>query len=124
MSDQLHNLRQQAIENTNFRKVLDTGRNTQVVAMSIAVGEDIGSEVHPENEQILINIQGQGKSVVDGVEYPFEENDLVVVRPGTRHNFINTGDSPLKIITIYSPPHHPDGTVHETKSDAQRAEND
>lgn len=122
MDDELSDLRRQAIENPYFRKVLATGSNTQIVAMSIAVGEDIGSEVHPRNEQILINTAGQGKAVLDGVESDFNENDLVLVRPGVRHNFTNTGDTPLKIITIYSPPNHPVGTIHRDKAEAQAAE--
>lgn len=122
MDDKLSDLRRQAIENPYFRKVIATGSNTQIVAMSIAVGDDIGSEVHPRNEQILINTSGQGKAVLEGVESDFNENDLVLVRPGVRHNFTNTGRSPLKIITIYSPPNHPVGTIHRDKAEAQAAE--
>ena len=122
MDDKLSDLRRQAIENPYFRKVIATGSNTQIVAISIAVGDDIGSEVHPRNEQILINTSGQGKAVLEGVESDFNENDLVLVRPGVRHNFTNTGRSPLKIITIYSPPNHPVGTIHRDKAEAQAAE--
>lgn len=122
MTDEFHDLRRQAVENANFRKVVDTGTHMQVVLMSIEAKDEIGSEVHPDNEQIVINASGTGMSVVDGNESPFNENDLVLVRPGTRHNFVNTGDTPLKIITIYAPPHHPAGTVHKTKAIAEVAE--
>jgi mannose-6-phosphate isomerase-like protein (cupin superfamily) len=122
MHDNLTDIRQQAIDNTYYRRVVDTGNNTQIVVMSIEVGDDVGEEVHPDNEQVLINASGQGKTVLNDVETDFNENDLVVVRPGVKHNFINTGDTPLKIITIYAPPHHPKGTIHKTKAEAQEAE--
>ncbi len=122
MQDSLTDIRQQAIDNTYYRKVVDTGNNTQIVVMSIEVSDDVGEEVHPDNEQVLINAAGQGKTVLNDVTTDFNENDLVVVRPGVKHNFINTGDTPLKIITIYAPPHHPKGTIHRTKAEAEEAE--
>jgi len=123
MGIELLDIRRQAIENANFRKVLDTGSNTQIVVMRIEVGDDIGSETHPNNEQILINVSGKGKAIINGIERGFNENDLALIRPGVKHNFINTGETPLKIITIYSPPNHPKGTIHKTKTEAQEAEN-
>jgi mannose-6-phosphate isomerase-like protein (cupin superfamily) len=118
----INDARQQALDNNNFRKVIATGENTQVVLMSIKPGEDIGEEVHPDNDQLLVIIEGEGTVVLDGEEDLFEAGDAVLVPAGTRHNFITKGDSPMKIITTYSPPHHPDGTVHATKAEAEEAE--
>ncbi len=111
----------QAKDNTNFRKVLETGKYTQVVIMSIIPGGEIGEEVHPDNDQILYLVDGEGVAVLDGEEKPFVAGDLVLVKAGTKHNFLNRGDSPLSIITTYSPPHHPEGTIHQTKEDADKA---
>lgn len=118
----LKNIFVKAKENTFFRQVLETGKQTQIVIMSIAIGEDIGEEVHADSDQILMNISGTGEVVLDGNSMPFEENDVVLVNAGTKHNFINKGNNDLKIITTYSPPHHPQGTIHKTKEEAMRAE--
>lgn len=111
----IKNLTQQALDNTNFRQVLASGEHTQVVVMSIAPGQDIGEETHPDNDQVLYLVSGGGKVILDGQTQPFETGDAVLVAAGTKHNFINTGSVPLKIITSYSPPHHPDGTIHKIK---------
>ena len=108
--------------NEYFRQVLATGKHTQIVVMSIPAGQDIGEETHPDNDQVLYLIEGSGQVVLDGNESDFNTGDLVLVPAGTKHNFITKGDQPMKIITTYSPPHHPDGTVHKTKQDAQNAE--
>jgi len=108
-------------QNSYFRQVLATGPNTQVVIMSIKPGEDIGEETHPDNDQVLYLVEGSGKVALDHQESEYSAGDLVLVPAGTLHNFINTGDMDLKIITTYSPPHHPDGTVHKTKAEAQAA---
>ncbi len=112
----------QAKNNAYFRQVLQTGKNTQVVIMSIPAGEDIGMEVHPDNDQVLYLLSGQGKVVINGEEADFAEGDLALVNAGNMHDFINTGDQPMKIITTYSPPHHPVGTIHKTKEEAEKAE--
>jgi mannose-6-phosphate isomerase-like protein (cupin superfamily) len=117
----LKNVTQQAIDNVYFRQVLATGEHTQVVIMSIAVGEDIGSETHKDNDQMLYLVAGSGKVVLNGVEADFETGDVVLVPAGTEHNFITKGDEPMKIVTTYAPPHHPDGTVHKTKAEAEAA---
>ena len=109
-----------AINNNYFRHVLETGDNMQVVIMSLKPDEDIGEEVHPDNEQLLICISGKGKYQVNGKESMFTDGDLVLVHAGQRHNFINSGSTDMKILTIYSPPHHKDATIHRTKSDANR----
>ncbi|HEY4695116.1 MAG TPA: cupin domain-containing protein [Candidatus Nanoarchaeia archaeon] len=115
-------IRDKAKANSYFRQVLSTGAHTQIVVMSIPVGEEIGKEVHPDNDQVLYFVEGEGKAVLAGVEVAFDEDDIFLVKAGTRHNFINTGNKPLKIITAYSPPHHPQGTVHKTKEEAEKAE--
>lgn len=120
MQDFIHDVRQKAKENTYFRQVLATGEHTQVVVMSIPPGEEIGEETHPDNDQVLYFVAGEGKAILNGEEKLFAENDLFLVKAGTKHNFMNTGAKDLKIITAYSPPHHPDGTIHKTQEEAQK----
>lgn len=107
-----------AKENSNFRTVLETGKYTQIVLMSILPGEDIGEEVHKDNDQVLYFVEGTGKAVLNVEEVQFGQGDIFLVNAGTKHNFTNTGNVDLKIITTYSPPHHPPGTIHKTKKDA------
>jgi len=109
-------------ENTNFRKVLHTGEYSQIVAMSIPVGGDIGEEVHPDTDQILVFVKGAAEAILGGETKKVEEHDVVFVPAGTVHNFKNAGDEDLKLYTVYAPPHHPDGTIHATKEDAAKAE--
>lgn len=104
--------------NPNFRKVLFTGPREQLVAMSIPPGEDIGTETHPKTDQFIRVEEGKGKSVMGGKERPMPKDTSVVVPSGTRHNIVNTGKEPLKLYSVYSPPHHPRGTVDPTKADA------
>ena len=109
--------------NTNFRKVLFTGKHTQLVAMSLKPGEDIGMEVHDNLDQFFRIEEGEGKAVIDGEEYNFVEGDALIVPGGSRHNLTNTSeDKDLKLYTLYSPPNHPEGTVHKTKEEAMEAE--
>lgn len=112
------NIFQETANNTNFRKVLFTGNNSQLVVMDIKPGDDVGEETHPHTEQTLFLLSGQGKTVLNGVETPFNPGDVVVVTPGTRHDFINTGTEDLKIFTMYSPANHIDGRIQKTKQDA------
>jgi mannose-6-phosphate isomerase-like protein (cupin superfamily) len=114
----------EARKSEDFRRVLATGRHTQLVIMTIPPGGEIGSEVHEGIDQVLIGIDGSGMSVLDGVETPFSAGDAVLVPEGTRHNFLNTGTDPLRIVTVYGPPDHAPGTVHHTKADADRDESD
>jgi len=116
------NLNGEARANSYFRRVVETGEKMQVVLMSLAIGEEIGMEVHPDNEQLLLNVAGQGKAILNGEEEKFDQGDMVLVRAGVEHNFINVGKEPLKIITLYSPPHHADGTIHKTKAEADASE--
>ncbi|MDQ3018801.1 MAG: cupin domain-containing protein [bacterium] len=119
---QYSNINQLARDNNNFRKVLFTNKNSQVVLMSIEPGDDIGTEVHEHNDQILYFVEGEGKAVVNGEEHVIHPGDVVDVPAGSEHNFINTGETALKIFTVYAPPEHEDGTVHETKAAAMIAE--
>ena len=107
-------------ENTYFRKVLFTGTRSQLVIMSIPPGGEVGEETHTYTEQTLFFLSGTGKAILDGKESPIGPGDVVVVTAGTKHNFINTGNVPLKIYTVYSPPNHIDGRVHFTKADADK----
>ena len=116
------NIKKAAKRNEAFRRVLSTGKKSQLVLMAIPEGEDIGAEVHPATDQILFIVDGEGKAVVNGKTFKVEENDVVFVPAGARHNLINSGDEELKLFTVYSPPEHADGTVHETKAEALAAE--
>ncbi|MBT6400997.1 cupin domain-containing protein [candidate division WWE3 bacterium] len=117
------NIEKDTLENTNFRKVLFTGKNSQLVVMELKPNEDIGSEVHHDIDQFLRVEKGVGKAVLDGKEYDLEDDFAVVVPAGVEHNLINTSKTDvLKLYTIYSPAEHADGTIHETKEDAMADE--
>jgi mannose-6-phosphate isomerase-like protein (cupin superfamily) len=111
-------------ENTNYRKVLHTAKDVQLVVMALPVGGDIGAETHPDTDQFIRVESGTGKSVLDGAEKPLSAGDAVIIHAGTHHNIVNTGKTPLKIYTVYSKKQHPDGIVEKTKADAQRMEKD
>ena len=113
---------QAARTNDFFRRVLLTGAHEQVVVMTIPPGGEIGDEVHPETDQVLLFVDGHGEARIDGRTSAIGSNDLVLVPAGTRHNFVNTGANPLRLVTIYAPPHHAHGTVHRTKAEADAAE--
>ena len=113
---------QAAWTNEAFRREVLTGEHEQVVVMTIPAGGEIGDEVHAETDQVLVFVDGRGDAILDGERSAIGPNDLVFVRAGTRHNFVNTGDQPLRLITIYAPPEHAPGTVHATKADADAAE--
>ena len=119
---QLKDIEARARANTFFRQEIETGEHTQIVLMSIPPAGEIGMEVHPDTDQVLYLVEGEGKVILDGQERPFKKHDLVLVHAGTWHNFVNTGKKDLKIITTYSPPHHKPGTVHKTKAEADAAE--
>jgi len=114
-----NNIEKLTLENENFRQVLYTGKNCQLVLMTLKVGEEIGTEVHNVNDQFFRFESGVGKVVIDGVEQAVGDGDAVIVPMGAEHNIINTSATEaLKLYTIYSPPHHADGTVHPTKEQA------
>ncbi len=111
-------------DNDYFRQVLFTGKHLQLVVMCLQPGEEIGNEVHPDVDQFFRIEEGEARFVFDGTEeHLVEDGDAVVVTAGTYHNVINTSSKkPLKLYTIYTPPQHPDGTVHKTKAEAEAAE--
>ena len=121
MKGYIHDISDKARGNTYFRQVLETGEHTQIVVMSIPAGGEIGEETHKDNDQVLYLVSGEGKAILNGEGKPVGKDDVVLVKAGTRHNFINTGAEDLKIITAYSPPHHPPGTIHKTREEADKA---
>ena len=110
-------------ENNNFRQVLYSGQHSQLVLMALKPKEEIGMEVHPDNDQFFRFESGQGKVIIDGNEYNVKDGDAVVVPSGARHNVINASDEDsLKLYTIYSPAHHKDGIIRATKAEAEANE--
>ena len=117
------NIEEATLENSNFRKVLYTSKHSQLVLMSLKPGEDIGMEVHKENDQFFRFEKGQGKCIIDGNEYEIGDGFAVVVPTGAQHNIINTSKTDdLKLYTIYSPAHHKDGIIRSTKEEAEANE--
>jgi len=106
-------------KNTDFRRVLYTGKNLQLVLMALQPGEEIGEEVHEDRDQFFRIEEGEGEVMIDGKRTPVEEDHAIVVPAGARHNLINTGDQPLLLYTLYAPPEHRDGVIRKTKRDAQ-----
>jgi mannose-6-phosphate isomerase-like protein (cupin superfamily) len=114
------NIEDLALNNDNFRKVLYTGPHSQLVLMSLKPSEEIGMEVHEENDQFFRFEQGEGKVVIDGNEYDVTDGSAVVVPAGAEHNVVNTSETDdLRLYTIYSPAHHKDGIVRQTKEEAE-----
>jgi mannose-6-phosphate isomerase-like protein (cupin superfamily) len=113
------NIEQDTLANTNFRKVLYTGKYSQLVLMCLQPGEEIGMEVHEDNDQFFRFEKGMGKCIIDGNEYDLADGSAIVVPAGAQHNIINTSTTEmLKLYTIYSPAHHKDGIVRATKAEA------
>ncbi|MBU0576313.1 cupin domain-containing protein [Patescibacteria group bacterium] len=116
-------LEEETLKNDFFRKVLFTGPNSQLVLMALQPFEDIGSEIHKENDQFFRFEAGEGRVIIGDQEFLVGDGDSVVIPAGTKHNIINTSKTVmLKMYTIYSPSHHPNGTIHETKAEAIVAE--
>ena len=116
MKGYLTNIEKATKENTDYRRVLYTAKNSQLVLMNIKPGDEIGEEVHHLDQFIRVE-EGEGKAILDGVEHALCADDAIVIPQGTRHNIVNTGSSDLKLYTVYSPPEHTDGTIHATKAD-------
>lgn len=114
----------ETLANDAFRQTVITGAKCQVVLMTLQPGEEIGAEVHDGHDQVLVLAEGRGQAVLDGEAREVGANDLVFVHAGVEHNFINTGDRPLRLYTLYAPPEHAEGTRHETKQEADDAEHD
>lgn len=119
------NIEKDTLENENFRKVLYTGKHCQLVLMSLAPKEEIGMEVHSDNDQFFRFEKGEGKVLIDGNEYPVADGSAIIVPAGAQHNIINVSETEkLKLYTIYSPAHHKDGIVRATKAEAEANEAD
>jgi mannose-6-phosphate isomerase-like protein (cupin superfamily) len=108
------------IANEDFRRVLYTGKNLQLVLMTLKPGEEIGEEVHEDRDQFFRIEEGSGTVYIDGAPNKVEDDFAVIVPAGARHNVVNTGDAPLRLYTIYGPPEHKDGVVHTDKAQAER----
>jgi len=114
------NIEKDTLGNDNFRKVLYTGKHSQLVLMCLAPSEEIGMEVHTDNDQFFRFEKGEGKVIIDGNEYKVGDGFAVVVPSGAQHNVINTSATDtLQLYTIYSPAHHQDGVVRKTKAEAE-----
>lgn len=119
MKGYIQNLEAEALDNTDFRRVIYTAAHCQLVLMSLPPLGDIGMEVHKLDQFFRVE-EGNGEAILDGVHTPLSAGYAVVVPAGTRHNIVNTGSDPLKLYTLYAPPNHRDGVVHKTRADAQR----
>ena len=118
MDGYVTNIEQLSLENDNFRKVLYTDKNSQLVLMSLLPKEEIGEEIH-DVDQFLRVEKGVGSAVLNGVPHDLTDGSVVIVPAGTKHNIVNTGSDPMKLYTLYMPPHHRDGVVHKTKAEAE-----
>lgn len=125
MNFYVSNITKDTLENSNFRKVLNTSSHSQLVVMSLMPKEEIGMEVHNNVDQFFRIEQGRGQAIISGEVYEIEDDFAIVIPAGTEHNIINTSDTEsLKLYTIYSPANHPEGTIHRTKEEAEAAEHD
>ena len=113
------NIEKLTLENKNFRKVIYTSKHSQLVLMSLKPKEEIGLEVHPDNDQFFRCEKGEGKVIIDGNEYNISDGFAIVIPAGSNHNVINTGKDELKLYTVYSPAHHRDKVIHKTKQIAE-----
>ena len=113
------NIERETVENQDFRRVLYTGKNLQLVLMTLQPGDEIGEEVHDDRDQFFRFEGGEGVVKIDGNDNRVSEDFAVIVPAGARHNVINTGDEPLRLYTIYGPPEHKDAIVQATKADAE-----
>lgn len=120
MKGYVDDIEKATVENEDFRRVLYTGRNLQLVLMTLPPGCDIGAEVHEDRDQFFRIEEGKGEVRIDGVAHAVEDDFAVIVPAGARHNVVNTGDGPLKLYTLYGPPEHRDGVVHKDKDHAER----
>lgn len=118
MKGYITNIEKASLENENFRKVLYTDKNIQLVLMSLLPSEEIGEEVHTVDQFLRIE-QGAGKAILEGVSQDIADGSSIVVPAGTKHNVVNTGTNSMKLYTLYTPPHHRDGVIHKTKAEGE-----
>lgn len=123
MAGYVTNIEERTLENDNFREVLFTAPGIQLVLMTIGVGDEIGLETHDDVDQFIRVESGEGRAILAGKEHALEDGSAVVIPRGTEHNIVNVSKSePLKLYSVYTPPEHPDGTVHRTKAEADAYE--
>ncbi|MEK9158341.1 MAG: cupin domain-containing protein [Patescibacteria group bacterium] len=118
MKGYVTNIEKLSRENTNFRKVLYTDKNSQLVLMSLLAGEEIGEEIH-DVDQFLRVEKGTGTAILSDIPHDLVDGSVIIVPAETKHNVINTGSDSMKLYTLYMPPHHKDGIVHKTKADGE-----
>lgn len=118
MKGYVTNIEELTLKNNYFRKVLYTAKNCQLVVMSLLPQEEIGEEVHDVDQFLRIE-SGTGEAILNDVVYKVSDGSVVVVPEGTKHNIINTGAKPMKLYSLYMPPHHRDGVIHETKVEGE-----
>ncbi len=123
MKGYITNIETQSLENNFFRKVLYTDKNSQLVLMSLVAGEDIGEEVH-DVDQFLRVEKGSGKAVLNDISHDIADGSVIIVPAGTKHNILNSAGGEMKLYTLYMPPHHRDGVIHETKAVAEADQTD
>ncbi|MBU1033121.1 MAG: cupin domain-containing protein [Patescibacteria group bacterium] len=117
------NIEKKTLDNENFREVLFTAKNSQLVIMALQPGEEIGMETHPDHDQFIRVEAGVGKAFIGGEESELEDGSAIVIPAGAEHNVINTSETDkMKLYTIYSPPEHANGTIHATKAEADASE--
>lgn len=116
------NIEELTEKNSNFRRVLYTGHQLQLVVMTLRPGEDIGEETHDDGDQFFRVEEGEGEVLIDGKRSRIKSGDAVLIPGGARHNIVNTGKKSLHVYTLYAPPEHRDRTVHATKGDAEASE--
>jgi len=112
------NIEQLSLDNDNFRKVIYTDKNSQLVLMSLLPHEDIGEEVHDVDQFFRVE-KGSGNAVLNGISHDITDGSAIVIPAGTKHNIINGDSSSMKLYTLYMPPHHRDGVIHVTKAEAE-----
>ncbi len=118
MKGYITNIETLSLENKNFRKILYTDKKSQLVLMSLLPHEEIGEEIHDVDQFLRIE-KGTGVAILSDNPHTISDGSVIVVPAGTKHNIINTGTDPLKLYTLYMPPHHKDGTIHATKAEAE-----
>ena len=122
MKPYVANIEQETLSNEYFRKEIFTGEYLQITVMSLLPGEEIGAETHPHTDQFLRIEQGSGTAIIGGQEYAITDDFAVTIPAGQLHNIVNTGEIPMKLYSIYTPPEHPMGTIHKDKTEAEAAE--
>ena len=116
------NIEKLTVDNADFRRVLYTGHNIQLVLMTLRPGEEIGEEVHDDRDQFFRVEEGSGEVWIDGVRTPIKDDDAIIVPQGAKHNVVNNGSGPLKLYTLYGPPEHRLDVVHQTRPQAEADE--